>query len=247
MNTFIKLISVGLLTLSASSQANDLMLTTDKGFELKASYYQANQKSDRGVLLLHQCNFNRTMYNSIGQQLSDKGIHALSLDFRGYGDSAKGEFTQEKFEALPKEEQDSAWRKMISYWPSDVQLAYDHLKSKISGKGIIGVVGASCGGSQAITLAEKNPVNVIGFLSSRQRDNNIALYKKILADKPTLIVASEKDTGTFESAQKLFTTSTNINSKFIAYKGNAHGYPLLDSDSMLASYMVNWLDSQLVK
>jgi len=247
MNAFIKIISAALLTLTASSQANELTLTTDKGFDLKANFYQSNKTSDRGVLLLHQCNYNRTMYNDIGQQLSDKGIHALSLDFRGFGGSANDEFSAEKVQALSRKERGAAWQKMSTYWPSDVQLAYDHLKSKMSAKGIIGVIGASCGGSQAITLAEKNPINVIGFFSSGQRDENIARYTKILADKPTLIIASEKDTGTYVSAKKLFTASTNMNSKFIAYKGSAHGYPLLDSDTQLASYMVSWLDSHLVK
>jgi dienelactone hydrolase len=247
MNAFIKIISAALLTLTASSQANELTLTTDKGFKLKASYYQSKKTSDRGVLLLHQCNYNRTMYNDIGQQLSDKGMHALSLDFRGFGESVNDEFSVEKINALPREEQRAAWSKMSEYWPGDVQLAYDHLKSKMSDKGIIGVVGASCGGSQAITLAEKNPVKLIGFFSSGQRKENIARYTKTLADKPTLIIASEKDTRTYESAQKLFTASTNKRSKFIAYKGGEHGYPLLDSDTQLASYMVSWLDSQLTK
>jgi dienelactone hydrolase len=247
MNVFIKIISGVLLTFTAASQANELTLTTDKGFALKASYYQSNKTSDRGVLLLHQCNYNRTMYNDIGQQLSDKGIHALSLDFRGFGESTTDEFSVEKVQALPREERRAAWQKLSTHWPSDVQLAYNHLKSKMSDKGIVGVVGASCGGSQAITLAENNPVSLIGFFSSGQRDENITRYKKILADKPTLIIASEKDTGTYESAQKLFTASTNTSSKFIAYKGSAHGYPLLDSDTQLASYMVSWLDSQLVK
>ena len=247
MNAFIKILSAALLTLTASSQASDLTLTTDKGFALKASYYQGNQSSDRAVLLLHQCNYNRTMYNDIVQQLSDKGIHALSLDFRGFGESANDEFSAEKLQALPREERRIAWQKMSKHWPSDVQLAYDHLKSKMSDKGIVGVVGASCGGSQAITLAEKNSVNLISFFSSGQRDENITRYTKMLADKPTLIIASEKDRGTYESAQKLFTASTNMNSKFIAYKGAEHGYPLLDSDTMLASYMVSWLDNHLVK
>jgi len=246
MNAFIKIISAALLTFTAASQANELTLTTDKGFALKASYYKSNQTSDRGVLLLHQCNYNRSMYNDIGQQLSGKGIHALSLDFRGFGESANDEFNAEKLQTLPREERRTAWQKMSKHWPSDVQLAYNHLKSKMSDKAIIGVVGASCGGSQAITLAEKNPVNVIGFFSSGQRDENITRYKQTLADKPTLIIASEKDTGTYESAKKLFTASTHTSSKFIAYKGSAHGYPLLDSDAQLASYMVSWLDSHLM-
>jgi dienelactone hydrolase len=247
MNAFVKILSAALFTLTASSQASDLTLKTDQGFALKASFYQSNQASDRAVLLLHQCNYNRTMYNDIGQQLSDKGVHALSLDFRGFGESINDEFSVNKIQALPKKERSAAWQKMSKYWPSDVQLAYDHLKGKMSDKGIVGVVGASCGGSQAITLAENNPVNVIGFFSSGQRDENITRYKNILADKPTLIIASEKDTGTYESAKKLFTAATNKSSKFIAYKGSAHGYPLLDSDTQLASYMVNWLDSHLVE
>lgn len=247
MNAFIKIISAALVTLSVSSQANDLTLTTEQGFALKASYYKSNKVSDRAVLLLHQCNYNRSMYNDIGQQLSANGIHALSLDFRGFGDSANDEFNIENVQALPREQRREAWQKMSKDWPNDVQLAYDHLKSKMSEKGIVGVVGASCGGSQAITLAENNPINVIGFFSSGQRNENITRYQKILASKPTLIIASEKDTGTYESAQKLFSASTNSNSKFIAYKGDAHGYPLLDSDKQLASYMVSWLDSHLVK
>lgn len=247
MRFFVKLISIVLLTFSVVSQANELTLTTNKGFELKANYYLSNKASDRAVLLLHQCNYNRTMYNNIGQQLSDQGIHALSLDFRGFGESANDEFNVESVQALPREARGKAWRKMSSHWPSDVQLAYDYLKSKISDKGIIGVVGASCGGSQAITLAENNSIQVIGFFSSGQRDENILRYKKTLADKATLIIASEDDRSTYESAQKLFKATTNANSKFIAYKGSAHGYPLLDTDKQLASYMVAWLDSQLTK
>ncbi len=240
-------LSAVLLSFSLTSHADDLTLTTKKGFELKASYYQSNKTSDRAVLLLHQCNYNRTMYNDIGQQLADNGIHALSLDFRGFGDSANDEFNVEKFQELPQEERRKAWQAMSAHWPSDVQLAYNHLTSKMSDKGIVGVVGASCGGAQAITLAENNPISVIGFFSSGQRDENIARYKTILAAKPTLIIASEEDRGTYESAQKLFKSTTNINSKFIAYKGTAHGYPLLDTDIQLASYMVAWLDSQLKK
>lgn len=247
MKLFLTLLSATLLTLTLTSHAEELTLTTDKGFELKASYYQGNKTSERAVLLLHQCNYNRSMYNEIGQQLSAQGIHALSLDFRGFGESVNDEFSVEKVQALPREERRKAWRAMSAHWPSDVKLAYQHLTGQISSKGVVGVVGASCGGSQAITLAESNPVNVIGFFSSGQRDENIARYKKIMADKPTLIIAAEEDRGTYESAQKLFKTTTNGNSKFIAYKGDEHGYPLLDRDKQLASYIVGWLDNQLSK
>lgn len=247
MKLFLAFLSATLITFTLTSKANELTLTTDKGFDLKASYYQSNKTSDRAVLLLHQCNYNRTMYNDIGQQLAKQGIHALSLDFRGFGESSNDEFNVEKVQALPREERRKAWEEMSAHWPSDVQLAYNHLINQLSDKAIVGVIGASCGGSQAITLAEKNPIKVIGFFSSGQRDENIARYQKILAGLPTLIIASEEDRGTYESAQKLFKKTTNKNSKFIAYKGDDHGYPLLEKDKQLASYIVGWLDSQLAK
>jgi dienelactone hydrolase len=247
MKLFSALLSATLLTFTLTCIADELTLSTDKGFALKASYYESNKPSDKAVLLLHQCNYNRSMYNDIGQELSEQGIHALSLDFRGFGESTNDVFNVEKIQTLPREERRKAWRAMSAHWPTDVQLAYNHLTSKLAGKGTVGVIGASCGGSQAITLTEKNPISAIGFFSSGQRDENIARYKKIMAHKPTLIIASEGDTGTYESAQKLFKASTNESSKLIAYKGGDHGYPLLDRDNKLASYIVAWLDSQLRK
>jgi len=251
MTNLLKSISAVLLTLSFTSYGGEISLKTDKGFELKASYYQGASKStdkgDRAVLMLHQCNYNRTMYNDIGKLLAAQGIHALSIDFRGFGESTNKEFNVESIQKLSQEERRTAWRAMSAHWPSDVQLAYDHLKSKISKKGAVGVIGASCGGSQAITLAEKNPIKVISFFSSGQREANIERYKNGLADKPTLIIASEEDTGTYNSGKKLFEVTKNVSSQFIGYKGGDHGYPLLDKDTHLASNIVNWFDSQLAE
>jgi len=247
MKLFVLLLLASYFTFAATSFAEEKTLTTNDGFNLKASFYQSNKESNRAVLLLHQCNYNRTMYNDIAILLSGQGIHALSFDFRGFGDSSNVEFNVDKVRALSKEERGNAWRKMSSHWPSDVQLAYDYLKTKLPENAVVGVIGASCGGSQAITLAENNPVEVIGFFSSGQSVKNIARYKKTLGTKPTLIIASEDDKGTYESAQKIFKTTTNANSKFIAFKGEEHGYPLLDTDPQLASYIVAWLDQQLIK
>jgi dienelactone hydrolase len=227
------------------AQASALVLTASDGMALKADYFQSINTSNRGVLMLHQCNYNRTMYKDIGEQLAQKGIHALSLDFRGFGESVNEEFDIEKVQALPEEKRREAWRTMSAHWPKDVQQAYDYLKSKLSNNGIVGVIGASCGGSQAITLAENNPIKVISFFSSGQREENIQRYTKTLSYKPTLIIASEEDGGTFTSAQKLFKAAKHDNSQFISYKGEDHGYPLLDKDVHLATSIVNWFDNQL--
>ncbi|MCO4800101.1 MAG: alpha/beta hydrolase [Colwelliaceae bacterium] len=245
MKLLFKTLSAAIFLSTLTAQAEELTLTTDKGFALKADYYQSNTKSNRAVLMLHQCNYNRTMYDNIGEQLSQQGIHALSLDFRGFGESINDEFDIDKVQALPQEQRRSAWRKMSTNWGDDVQQAYDYLISKVSGKASVGVIGASCGGSQAINLAEKNPIQVISFFSSGQREENIERYSKMLAAKPTLIIASEDDGGTYTSAQTLFKKAKNTNSKFIAYKGGDHGYPLLDKDKHLATNIVSWFNNQL--
>jgi len=249
MNVFLTSLSIASLAISFTSFSADLTLTAKDNFDLKADYYQgksnAKNSSNRAVLMLHQCNYNRSMYDTIGQQLSELGIDALSLDFRGFGESVNADFNVEKLSKLPQEERREQWQVMSTHWPSDVKIAYDYLQSKMENNGTVGVIGASCGGSQAITLAENAKVSAIGFFSSAQRDENIARYKTVLADKPTLIIAAEEDGRTFSSAQQLFITAKHAKSKMISFKGNDHGYPLLEVDKQLDKTIVTWFDEQL--
>lgn len=241
----LKTFSFALLCSSLTAYAGEVTLKTDKGFELKGDYYKSKKKSNKAVLMLHQCNYNRTMYNDIGATLAKKGIHAMSLDFRGFGESVNEEYNVEKVQALPQDKRRDAWRKMSANWNADVQQAYDYLTSKVEGKAVVGIIGASCGGGQAINLAEKNPIEVISFFSSGQREENIERYATMLSEKPTLIIAAEEDGGTYTSAQSLFKKAKHTNSQFIAYKGGDHGYPLLDKDKHLAKNIVHWFKNQL--
>jgi dienelactone hydrolase len=249
MLRIISSISVVSILIAFNSFATEIDLTASDGFSLKSDYYQANKTenttNNRAVLMLHQCNYNRTMYNDIGKQLAQRGIHALSIDFRGFGDSISNEFNVTTLRKLPKAERGQAWSKMSSHWPNDVQLAFNYLKQKVGNQGSVGIIGASCGGSQAIILAEKENINAIGFFSSSQRDENIARYDKALGEQPTLIIASEDDGRTFTSAQQLFKTAKHPSSKMLSYKGSMHGYPLLDSDKQLTKTIVAWFDNNL--
>ena len=244
MLSLLKLLSIALFTVTVTTvnQAAEITLTTEHGFELKADYYQGENAVERAVLLLHQCNFNRTMYDNIGRELSLRGIHALSLDFRGFGESIDAETDRKKFGR-------NSLFTYMKHWPKDVQLAYDFLRKKVGKNGIIGVTGASCGGGQVKVLAENNPINAISFFSSAVVHNDdeetIANYKG-LGKKPTLFITAEED-ATFAGTQRGFTLNENINSKFIAYKGKGHGYTLLEQDKHLAKTLVNWFDSNLVK
>lgn len=244
-------LSLGTLFISLNSFATELTLTSSDKFSLKADYYPAKttteNSADRAVLMLHQCNYNRSMYNNIGEQLAEHGVHALSIDFRGFGESISKDFNVGDIRKLPQADRGQAWAAMSSHWPNDVKLAYDYLKAKAGDNSKVGIIGASCGGSQAITLAENESISAISFFSSSQSDKNVTRYEKVLADKPSLIIASEDDGRTYTSAQQLFSTAKHPQSKMLSYKGTMHGYPLLDSDQQLANTIVAWFDNELKK
>lgn len=230
-----------------SAANNDITFTSSDDFTIHGSYFSGKKDSNKALLMLHQCNFNRSMYNDIGNQLSQQGIHALSIDFRGYGDSKNSQFDISSIRKLTGQSRTDAWRDMVKHWPQDVQLAYEYLRRKVSNTGKIGVIGASCGGTQAITLADKNNIDAIAFFSSAQTYDNIQKYVENLSDKPTLIIAADNDGRTYSSANILFKEAKHANSKLLTYKGKLHGYPLFDRDPNLNRVISRWFEQQLVK
>jgi dienelactone hydrolase len=247
MKPFLKLLTATLFCLPIISHATALTLTTKQGFELKTDYFQPKESTKRAVLLSHQCNSDRSMYKTIGEALGQKGIHALSLDFRWYGQSVSGKTDLKELAKLPAAERKNPWPMVMEHWPTDVQLAYDFLRKKVGDKGSIGVTGASCGGRQAKVLAETRPLKAMSFFSSsvvRNNDEAMADYKATIAKIPTLFISAEQD-GTSAGTQKGFSLNENVNSKFISYKGDEHGEPLLVQDKILAKSMASWFDANL--
>jgi hypothetical protein len=61
-------------------------LTAGDGIKLKASYFPAG-KPGPGVLLLHQCDHDRKIWDGLAQQLAAAGINVLTMDLRGFDDS----------------------------------------------------------------------------------------------------------------------------------------------------------------
>src|SRR5918911_600847 len=73
----------------------DVALTAADGTRLQATYYAA-PKPGPAVLLLHMCNTTRGSWAPLAPQLAAAGIHALTMDYRGFGESAG-----DRFDALP--------------------------------------------------------------------------------------------------------------------------------------------------
>ena len=124
-------------------------LTEADGTKLRATYYSAG-KAGPGVMLFHQCNRDRKMWEALAPNLTNLGINVLTLDLRGFGES---EGTA-AFKLSPEE-----GRKMITdTWPMDVDKAYAYLTAQPEvKKDLVGAAGASCGVNQSVQLARRHP------------------------------------------------------------------------------------------
>ena len=74
------------LAVPAAAQSQDVDLTGADGTNLRATYLSPGQPGP-AMLLVHQCNMDRTSWSGIASQLVDAGVHVLTLDLRGFGDS----------------------------------------------------------------------------------------------------------------------------------------------------------------
>ncbi len=225
--------------------AEDVSLSTDDALMLSAEYYEGAIKS-AGVLMLHQCNSDRTMYKELGKKLSETGMHALALDFRLYGQSSTNELSINKFrekESDPKKRQELL-EPHFSKWDDDILLAYDYLRKRMNSNEPIGVIGASCGGWNAISVAENRDVKSLVFLSSPMDEKSIDRYFN-LENLSAMVIASQNDTYSYSPAIKIFENSKNNKNQIKLYKGKMHGYPLFKHDKYLANSIVDWFESSL--
>src|SRR2546425_2872699 len=130
-------------TTSAQVTKQDADLAAPDGLKLKVTYYSAG-KSGPGVLLLHQCNRERKTWDPLATQLAAAGIHVLTLDYRGYGESGG-----ERFLSLTPQQQAAAQQK----WPGDIDTAFKYLLDQTGvGKARLGAGGASCGGEKFLSF-----------------------------------------------------------------------------------------------
>jgi dienelactone hydrolase len=123
-------------------------LHASDGTVLKGSYF-ASEKPGPGILLLHQCNQQRKLWDVIGERLAASGINVLTFDYRGFGES---EGTPH--DKLTTEEETKA---QTEIWPSDIEMAFHYLLAQPGiARERIGVGGASCGVDNAIKLARRH-------------------------------------------------------------------------------------------
>jgi dienelactone hydrolase len=222
---------VVLAATAAVAQAKDVTITSSDGFPLKASLFPAG-KSGPGVLLLHQCNADRRIYDMLGTMLSAAGYTALALDFRGFGGSRNA-----KYNDL------AASRESMS---GDVDAALTFLSSQdLVNKTSLGVVGGSCGVNQAVAAARRHQEVRTLVLLSGGTDAQGELFIKTSTRMPVFGAASEEDTAAAAAIKQIVGLSGNSDSQLTMFKNAGHAASMFAKEPDLEADIVIWFRKHL--
>ena len=235
------------LTLPAACAAQQLpaprvvALTATGGVILKATYFAAAQPGP-GVLLLHQCNRQRKVWDDLAERLAGSGLNVLTLDFRGFGESGGKRPDQ----MSSQQEADQFVREQ---WPKDVDVAFRYLQSQPGvNRGVIGAGGASCGVDQAVQLARRHPEVKSLVLLSESTDRAGRQFLHNSPNLPLFLAAADDDPddpNVVEIMQWLYNVSPDPASKFVRYAVGGHGVDMFAAHQELPGMIVAWFNATL--
>jgi dienelactone hydrolase len=213
----------------------DIEITTGDGIILKGTYYTP-LKPGPGVLLLHQCNMDRKSWDGLATDLTNAGLHVLTVDYRGFGESGGERITDPQQRRVA----------MTERWPLDVEAALAILLGQ-SGidKSRIAVGGASCGVTQAVTLASRRrEIKALVLLSGNAGDTGNA-YLAATQGVAVFGAASQEDTTAAEAIKGSLAASRNPANTLKMYSGAGHGVPMFAKEPDLQPAIVSWLVARL--
>ena len=220
-----------LLTVGLFAEKRSVTVTAGDGFPLKATLHSTG-KSGPGVLLLHQCNADRQIYDNLGTMLNAAGYHVLALDFRGFGESKNARYRDIA----------SSREKMSG----DVDAALAFLSSQnLVNKSLLGVVGGSCGVNQAIQSASRHPEIRTLVLLSGGTDAEGEAFVRSSTKMPVFGAASEEDTTAAASIRTIVHASTNGDSQLTMFKDSGHAASMFAKQPDLEADIVIWFRRNL--
>src|ERR1700761_1749874 len=227
-------------------------LKSPDGTVLKVTFFAASNPGP-GVLLYHQSNRNRTSWEAVASQLAAAGINALTVDERGYGESAG-----------KKEERED-------HHDADLDAAIEYLVSQPGvQRDTIGVAGAGwLGVDDSVELARRHPTAVKSLvLISGETLLPQLRFLREASSLPGLFIVSDDDEypPTVEAMEWLYDVSSSPQKQLIHYVGpkapwiwyetsnaskvpatGSHGTDLFQRHPDLPATIVNWFVTTLVK
>ena len=238
---FSLLISTSAAFAQSAPATRDVTLTAADDTKLKATYYAAPQPGP-AVPLLHMCNTTRRSWDPLAPQLAAAGIHALSVDYRGFGESGG-----DRADAVAPQE---AQRIVTEKWPGDIDAAYDFLLAQPGvDKTRVGAAGGSCGVNQALRLASRHPeVRSLALLAGPLDTESIAF----ITTTPWLPIFAaaaaddQYDAAAPEAMRWILALSGNPRNKFSGFRDGKHGTEIFGPHPELVKQMVAWYVETLV-
>jgi dienelactone hydrolase len=239
------LLVASLWTLGATAQqvpaARVIDLKASDGTILKATFFAAARPGP-GVLLLHQCNRQRKVWDDLAGQLAAAGINVLTLDLRGFGESGATPFDK----LTPQEEAQVE----AESWPGDIETAFQYLAYQEGvTREVIGVGGASCGVNNSIQTARRHPGEVKSLvLLSGGTDLAGRQFLRQESQLPALFAMADDDEfrPTVEVVPWLFSVSSNPGKKFVHYTTGGHGADMFAVHPELRGVIVDWYVTTLI-
>ena len=211
-------------------------ISAPDGTKLAATYY-SDGKPGPGVLLLHQCNKDRSSWNTLSEKLARAGFHVLTMDYRGYGESGGKRHLD-----LPANER---VKLTTDVWPGDVDAAFAYLRAQPGVQQVYGAGGASCGVNQSIQLSRRHPEVKSLVLLSGNTDRAGRQHLKSKSSPPLSIAAADDDDGVVEVMAWIDASSGNPTNRFVEYKAGGHGTELFKPHPELQDEIVAWYEATL--
>ena len=219
----------------------DISLTAADGTTLKATYYAAAAPGP-AVLLLHMCNTTRKSWEPLAPQLAAAGIHALSVDYRGFGESGG-----DRFDTMAPQD---AQRVIDEKWAGDIDAAYGSLLSQPGvDKTRVGAAGGSCGVTQAVRLARRHPeVRSLALLAGALDLEGIAFVTGTpwLPMFAAAAADDQYDVNAPDTMRWILALSGNPRNKFSGFKDGRHGTEIFGPHPELPKQIVAWYTDTLI-
>lgn len=231
---------LSVLTFAQSPSRKDTDITAPDGTRLRATFFSAGRPGP-GVILLHMCNTARKSWEPVAVGLSQKGINALTIDNRGFGESGGPRFEGAAPEVM---------KQLNERWPADFDAAYQFLITQPGvDKARIAAGGGSCGVGNVIGLAERHPEIMALVLLAGGTDiagiNFIAQHP----ERPIFTAAAADDEynpATLDLMRWFSEVSGNPRTRFSGFKDGRHGTEIFGPHPELVGQIVDFFVDTLV-
>lgn len=184
------------------------------------------EDSNKGIILIHMYEENRTSWNFLIHELRNQSYNILTLDLRGHGESKLNrELTQNDFNSMS----------------SDLSHALDYLIERKINE--ISLMGASLGANVGLNFILDEPkVHRLALLSPGVEYQGINVLESAKHyDRPLLILSSIEDEYSWNSSNQIFNLSPS-RVRLEPYEGNIHGIYILKQIPKSKELLFKWLN-----